>query len=50
MQRASGRFKFKVCFEQVCAGYMVGSKLDEGGFFGFGEWACSGFMIGLGLV
>ena len=31
------------------AGYMVGSKLDEGGFLAL-EKGSSGFMIGLGLV
>ena len=49
VEQVCGRFKFKVGFEQVCAGYMVGLKLDEGGF-GLGEWVYSGFRMDLGLV
>ena len=48
-----GRFKFKVGFEQVCAGYMVGSKLDEGGFLAWRmglRWVYDWFRMDLGLA
>ena len=48
-----GRFKFKVGFEQVCTKYMVGLKLDEGGFWAWRmglQWVYDWFRVGLGLV